>query len=114
MRMAGRVSRRVRGWAQAHQIPVMDCSAGDRKHEIAEEQLEKANGTQGLFLILVSRAQAPVWDRRPGHHLERFQQALSCMDQCFIADQTLEQLPASTWVGQTRVGSIDFNKPRML
>jgi hypothetical protein len=71
MRMAGRFSRRVRGWAQAHQIPVMDCSAGDRKHEIAEEYLEKTNVTQGLFLILVSRAQAPVWDVRPGHHLER-------------------------------------------
>ena len=55
MRMAGRFSRRVRGWAQAHQIPVIDCSAGDRKHEIAEEQLEKTEVTQGLFLILVSR-----------------------------------------------------------
>jgi len=71
MRMAGRFSRRVRGWAQAHQIPVIDCSAGDRKHEIAEEQLEKTKVTQGLFLILVSRAQAPVWDVRPRHHLER-------------------------------------------
>ena len=28
--------------------------------------------------------------------LERFQQALSCIDQCFIADQTLEQLPTPT------------------
>jgi len=71
MRMAGRFSRRVRGWAQAHQIPVMDCSAGDRKHAIAEEYLEKTNVTQGLFLILVNRAQAPVWDVRSGHHLER-------------------------------------------
>src|SRR4029434_3448664 len=34
MRMAGRFSRRVRGWAQAHQIPVIDCTVGDRKHEI--------------------------------------------------------------------------------
>jgi hypothetical protein len=45
--------------------------------------------------------------------LERFQQALSCIDQCFIADQTLEQLPAPTRVGQSRVGGIDFNQPRM-
>ena len=45
--------------------------------------------------------------------LERFQQALSCIDQCFIADQTLEHLPAPTRVGQNRVGGIDFNKPRM-
>jgi hypothetical protein len=45
--------------------------------------------------------------------LERFQQALSCMDQCFIADQSLEQLPTPTRVGQCRVGGIDFNKPRL-
>jgi hypothetical protein len=43
--------------------------------------------------------------------LERFQQALSCIDQCFIADQTLGQLPALGW---TKPGlGIDFNKPRM-
>jgi hypothetical protein len=71
MRMAGRFSRRVRGWAQAHQIPVIDCSKDERKHEIAEEQLTKTKVTRGLFLILVSRAQAPVWDVRPRHHLER-------------------------------------------
>ena len=37
MRMAGRFSRRMRGCAQAHDIPVIDCSVGERKHEIAEE-----------------------------------------------------------------------------
>ena len=52
MRMAGRFSRRVRGWAQAHQIPVIDCSVGERKHEIAEEQLEKTKVTRGVFVIL--------------------------------------------------------------
>ena len=71
MRMAGRFSRRVRGWARAHQIPVRDCSAGDRKHEMAEEQLKKTKVTRGVFLILVSRAPAPVWEVRPRHHLER-------------------------------------------
>jgi hypothetical protein len=71
MRMAGRFSRRVRGWASAHQIPVINCSAGDRKHEIAEEILQTTKVTQGVFLILVSRAQAPVWEVRPKHHLER-------------------------------------------
>jgi hypothetical protein len=45
--------------------------------------------------------------------LERFQQALSCLDQCFIADQTLEQLAAPAQVGQTKVGGIDFNTPRI-
>ena len=52
MRMAGRFSRRVRGWARAHQIPVIDCAVGDRKHEIAEEQLEKTQVTHYAFHIL--------------------------------------------------------------
>jgi hypothetical protein len=45
--------------------------------------------------------------------LERFMDALSCVDQCFVADGTLEQLPAPSQVGKTKVGGIDFNKPRM-
>jgi hypothetical protein len=45
--------------------------------------------------------------------LERFQQTLSCIDQCFIADKTLEQLAAPSRVGQSKVGGIDFNKPRI-
>src|SRR3984893_13803657 len=47
------------------------------------------------------------------HILERFVNALSCIDQCFIADETLEQLPAPAQVGGTKVGGIDFNKTRM-
>jgi hypothetical protein len=45
--------------------------------------------------------------------LERFLEVLSCIDQCFIADETLEQLPAPTLLGKTKVGGIDFNKARM-
>jgi len=71
MRMAGRFSRRLRGYAKAKDIPVVDCSAGERKHELAEEYLAKTKITQGLFLILVGRAQAPVWDVGINHHLER-------------------------------------------
>src|SRR5260370_42573196 len=62
MRMAGRFSRRIRGYAKAKGIPVVDCPAGERKHDLAEEYLAKTKITQGLFLILVGRAQAPVWD----------------------------------------------------
>ena len=65
MRLAGRFSRRVHRYAKANGIPVVHCSAGERKHELAEEYLAKTNITQGLFLILVGRAQAPVWDVRP-------------------------------------------------
>jgi hypothetical protein len=45
MRIAGRFSRR-----------------GERKHEIAEEYLATHDLKRGLFLILVGRAIAPVWD----------------------------------------------------
>ena len=37
MRLAGRFSRRIRGWAKKHGIPVIDCRAGERKHEIGEQ-----------------------------------------------------------------------------
>ena len=39
--------------------------------------------------------------------------ALSCIDQCFIADSMLEELPAPASVGKTKVGGIDLNKARM-
>jgi hypothetical protein len=70
MRLAGRFSRRIHGYAKANGIPVVHCSAGERKHELAEEYLAKTNITQGLFLILVGRAQAPVWDVSANHHIE--------------------------------------------
>jgi hypothetical protein len=64
MRMAGRFSRRVRGFAKAHRIPVIDCRRGERKHDVAEEYLATHTVKRGLFLILVARAIAPVWDVR--------------------------------------------------
>jgi hypothetical protein len=39
MGMAGRFSRRVRAFAKAHNIAVIDCGRGDRKHRIAEDDL---------------------------------------------------------------------------
>ena len=71
MRMAGRFSRRIRGYAKAHGIPIVDCSVGERKHDMAEEHLAKTQVTRGLFLVLVGRAQAPVWDVSANHHIER-------------------------------------------
>ncbi len=62
MRSAGRFSRRVRGYAKARNISVIDCSRGERKHEIGEEYLTKTTISQRLFLILVGRAPVPVWD----------------------------------------------------
>src|SRR5215813_6916165 len=45
--------------------------------------------------------------------LERFMDALSLIDQCFVSDETLEQLPKPSVVGKAKVGGIDFNKDRM-
>ena len=70
MRMAGRFSRRVRAYAKAHNIPVIDCPVGQRKHDVAEGHLKTTTVTRGLFLITVGRAQAPVWDVSPHHHIE--------------------------------------------
>ena len=39
MRLAGRFSRHIRGYAKARDIPVIDCPAGERKHDVAEEYL---------------------------------------------------------------------------
>lgn len=64
MRMAGRFSRRLRAWAQARQIPVVDCTVGERKHEIAQEYLSTHELRPGLFMILVYRSPALVWDVR--------------------------------------------------
>jgi hypothetical protein len=70
MRLAGRFSRRVRGYAKAHDIPVIDCIAGERKHDLADDYLARTTITDGLFLVLVGRAQAPVWHVETNYHLE--------------------------------------------
>lgn len=62
MRMAGRFSRRLRAYAAANKIPVIDCERGERKHEIAEEYLPTDPDFKGIFLILVNRSPAPLWD----------------------------------------------------
>src|SRR3984893_8691756 len=71
MRLAGGFSPRIRGYAKAHDIPVIDCPAGQRKHDLAEEYLAQTKVIQGLFVVLVGRAQAPVWDVGAKHHIER-------------------------------------------
>ena len=49
MRLAGRFSRRLRGYAKAHDIPVIDCLAGQRKHDLAEEYLAKRGSPRACF-----------------------------------------------------------------
>ena len=61
MRLPGRFARRVRAWAKANGVPVIDCTAGQRKHRIAEEYLAGHSVGPGVFMILVARARATVW-----------------------------------------------------
>ncbi len=67
MRMAGRFSRRLRAWAKANQIPVVDCGRGEKKHLTAEDYMASHPAVQGLFLVLVGRAPGPVWDVEKNH-----------------------------------------------
>ena len=53
-RMAGRFARRVKAWAAANQVPVIYCTAGQRKHLIAGEYLETHSPGVGVFLILAA------------------------------------------------------------
>ncbi len=62
MRLAGRFSRRVRAWGKANAVPVVDCGRGERKHVIAEEYLAEHPVGPGVFLVLVARAPATVWE----------------------------------------------------
>lgn len=61
MRLAGRFGRRVRAFAKAHGIPVVFCPAGTRKDEAAREYLAQHPTVRGVFMILIGRAPAPVW-----------------------------------------------------
>jgi len=64
MRMAGRFARRVKAWGQANDVPVIYCKAGQRKHLIAEEYLATHEVRTGVFLVLVAKAPASVWEVR--------------------------------------------------
>ena len=77
MRLAGRFGRRVRASAAAHGIPVIDCKRRERKHEIAKEYLATHPVDRGVFLILVARAIAPVWEVLESWALGRAVSAIS-------------------------------------
>ena len=49
MRLAGGFGRRIRGYAKANDIPVVNCSAGERKHDIAEDYLARTTITRDCF-----------------------------------------------------------------
>ena len=68
MRMAGRFSRRLRGYAKAHDIPIIDCKRKERKDAIAKEYIPDDPNFTGLFLVLVNRAPGVVWHVQRGEH----------------------------------------------
>lgn len=75
-RLAGRFSRRVRGWAKKNGIPVVYCAAKERKCDIAARYQPTDPAFQGIFAVLIGRAPAPVWEvqqrsKRGGLNLRR-------------------------------------------
>jgi len=61
--MAGDFARRVKAFSQKHKIPLQYCEIGDRhKYQKAEKVRPNDPDFQGIFLILVARAPAPVWE----------------------------------------------------
>jgi hypothetical protein len=68
MRMAGDFGRRLKGAAKKYQIPVVYMSMRERKDEMWEQYRPKDPSFKGVFLILIGRAPAPVWEvfRRKG------------------------------------------------
>jgi hypothetical protein len=115
MRMAGRFSRRVRGYAKANGIPIIDCGPDDRKHEIAEEWRLRIE-------VVLHNAK----ELRCGRLLEKFPPIVTrlkqianqfldyvyAMDATFISDDTLDELPRPSCLANTKIGGIDINKPR--
>jgi hypothetical protein len=55
----------------------------------------------------------PVIARTLKQMLERFLNALTCVDRCFVGPDTLEQLSGPSKRGNTRTAGIDLNRPRM-
>jgi len=60
--MAGRFSRRVHAYAKRRRIPLRHCAPGVRKHELAEQHRPTDPTFTGVFLILVAKAPALVWE----------------------------------------------------
>lgn len=60
-RMAGRFGRRLRGWAKKNEIPVIQSKSGERKHDVAQDYKINNGRKEGIFVIFISRATAPLW-----------------------------------------------------
>jgi len=52
----------VRAFADSNGIPIIDCAPDVRRFQIAQPELGKHDGKPGVFLILVAKSKAPVWE----------------------------------------------------
>jgi hypothetical protein len=64
MRLAGRFSRRIYGWAAKNKIPVIKCPGNERPHEVLQEECPELPKRPGVFCVMVKRAPFPIWDVR--------------------------------------------------
>ena len=62
MRMAGDFRRRLEGFAKKRKMPFVQVPVGERKDQLWQKHLPADPNFQGLFLVLVGRAPAPVWE----------------------------------------------------
>jgi hypothetical protein len=61
MRVTGRFARRVRCWAKANGVPVIDAKARERKHPESQGVSGHPCGRCRRVLVLVARAPATLW-----------------------------------------------------
>jgi hypothetical protein len=61
VRLEAWFARRVKAWGNANGVPVIFCTAEERKHETAERYLAENAVSTGVFLVLVARAWASLW-----------------------------------------------------
>jgi len=65
MRFACRFGRRTRAFAKANHIPIIYPEKDARKHEVAQTYLRDFKKEQGIFLIMVGREMAWVYESYP-------------------------------------------------
>src|SRR6476620_1719042 len=71
MRLAGRFSRRIRGLCQSARHSRDRLFGRTAQARPCRRISGQDDGQPGLVLVLVGRAQAPVWDVSAKHHIER-------------------------------------------
>ena len=61
MRLAGRFSRRLRGWAKNNNVPVIYATKGERMHPVVQTFRPDDPNFAGVFCVTVHRGPNSVW-----------------------------------------------------